>query len=559
LYKYDSFDTRFLAERVAQYRDQVRRRLAGQLSEDEFKPLRLMNGLYLQLHAYMLRVAIPYGTLSSAQLRMLAHVARRYDRGYGHFTTRTNCQFNWIKLEETPDILADLATVQLHAIQTSGNSFRNTTADPWAGAAADEIEDPRPYCEIIRQWATLHPEFSFLPRKFKIAISGAVEHDRAAVRVHDIGLYLRCNAAGEVGFEVLVGGGLGRTPILAETVREFLPKRHLLSYLEAILRVYNQYGRRDNLYKARIKILVQHLGIAKMRDAVEAEWAAMGHEELALSDTAIAQIAAHFTPPAYAASPETDAALDQARATNPAFARWLARNTAAHREPGHAIVTISLKPHGLPPGDCTAEQMECIADLADAMSFGEIRLTHEQNLVLPHIRRVDLPALWQRLKDAGLATSNAGLVTDIIACPGLDYCSLATARSIPIAERLSTHLAAREDEIGELKIKISGCINACGHHHVGNIGILGVDKNGAEFYQLTLGGSGDENAAVGTIIGPAVPSAEVTRAIDRLIDVYLAERIGAERFNDTYRRLGATPYKAALYAKEPAREPAYAD
>jgi sulfite reductase (NADPH) hemoprotein beta-component len=558
LYRYDAYDQRFLEERVAQYRDQVRRRLAGQLSEEEFKPLRLMNGLYLQLHAYMLRVAIPYGTLAPEQMRMLAHVARRYDRGWGHFTTRTNCQFNWIKLEETPDILADLATVQLHAIQTSGNSFRNTTADPWAGAAADEIEDPRPYCEIIRQWSTLHPEFSFLPRKFKIAVSAAKAADRAAVKVHDIGLYIVRNEAGEVGFEVLVGGGLGRTPVIGATLRDFLPKRHLLSYLEAILRVYNQHGRRDNLYKSRIKILVQHLGIARMREAVEAEWAAMDNAALALSDETIADFARHFAPPDLPPAAEADAAFEAVLAGNKQFARWVEHNTARHKVPGHAIVTLSLKPYGRPPGDCTAEQMDLVADLADEYSQGEIRLTHEQNIVLPHVRRSDLWALWHRLEPAGLGTSNIGLVTDIIACPGLDYCSLATARSIPIAERLSRHLAAREDEIGELKIKISGCINACGHHHVGHIGILGVDKNGEEFYQITLGGSADQDAALGAIIGPAVSSAEVTNAIDQLIEVYLSQRAAGERFNDTYRRIGAAPFKAALYAARPAREPAYA-
>src|SRR5665213_1717804 len=416
-----------------------------------------MYGLYLQLHAYMLRVAIPYGTLSSRQLRLLAHIARRYDRGLGHFTTRQNIQFNWIKLEETPDILADLAGAEMHAIQTSGNSFRNTTADPWAGAAADEIEDPRPYCEIIRQWSTLHPEFSFLPRKFKIAVSGAA-NDRAAVRVHDIGLYLRRNETGEVGFEILVGGGLGRTPIIGATVRDFLPKRHLLSYLEAILRVYNQYGRRDNIYKARIKILVQSLGIAKMREAVEAEWAAMDHDELALPDQAVAEMAQFFPARDTTPAPDDDAVFADLLATEPRFARWLERNVAPHKVVGYAIVQISLKEPGKIPGDCSAGQMELVADLADRFDGGEIRVTHEQNLVLPQIRRVDLPVLWRSLEVAGLATGNAGLASDIIACPGMDFCSLATARSIPIAQRLAVQLAPREREIGELKIKISGCI-----------------------------------------------------------------------------------------------------
>jgi sulfite reductase (NADPH) hemoprotein beta-component len=548
VYRYDDFDRRFLEERVAQYRDQVRRRLAGQLSEDEFRPLRLMNGLYLQLHAYMLRIAIPYGALSSEKLRLLAKIARRYDRGYGHFTTRQNIQFNWIKLEETPDILAELASVEMHGIQTSGNCIRNVTADPFAGVAADEIEDPRPYGEIIRQWSTLHPEFSFLPRKFKIAVSGATT-DRAAVRVHDIGLYLRRNAAGEIGFEVLVGGGLGRTPMIGKTLRGFLPKQDLLAYLEAILRVYNEFGRRDNLYKSRIKILVQALGIDKMRDAVESEFAAMGESPLALPAATIAAIAAYFAPPAYAApGVDDEAALERALEREPALARWVGQNVAPHRAPGHAIVTVSLKPPGRPPGDASAAQMELLADLAERYSLGEVRVTYEQNLVLPHVRRKDLPELWRRLGEAGLATANAGLASDIIACPGLDFCSLANARSIPVAERLSEHLAARDHEIGELHIKISGCINACGHHHVGHIGILGVDKNGEEFYQITIGGSADENAALGAIIGPAVPSSEVTSAVDTLIEVYLERRRDGERFPETYRRVGAAPFKEALYA-----------
>ncbi len=548
MYRYDEFDRRFLEERVAQYRDQVRRRLAGQLSEDEFRPLRLMNGLYLQLHAYMLRIAIPYGSLSPAKLRVLARIARRYDRGYGHFTTRQNIQFNWIKLEETPDILAELAAVEMHSIQTSGNCIRNTTADPFAGAADDEIEDPRPWCEIIRQWSTLHPEFSFLPRKFKIAVSAAAT-DRAAVRLHDIGLYLRRNAAGEVGFEVLVGGGLGRTPMIAKTLRDFLPKHRLLAYLEAILRVYNEFGRRDNLYKSRIKILVQALGIDKMRDAVEREFGAMGESALPLPPATVAAIAAHFAPPTLGApGADDETELARALAQAPALARWVRYNVAPHRAAGHAIVTVSLKPPGRPPGDASAAQMELLADLAERYSQGEIRATYEQNLVLPHVRRRDLPALWRHLGEAGLATANAGLASDIISCPGLDYCSLANARSIPVAERLSRHLAARDQEIGELHIKISGCINACGHHHVGHIGILGVDKNGEEFYQITIGGSADENAALGAIVGPAVPSAAVTGAVDTLIGVYLDLRREGERFPDTYRRIGAAPFKEALYA-----------
>ncbi len=547
MYRYDEFDRRFLEERVAQYSDQVRRRLNGQLTEEEFRPLRLRNGLYLQLHAYMLRISIPYGTLAPAQLRMLAHVARRYDKGYGHFTTRQNMQFNWIKLEETPAILAELATAEMHSIQTSGNCIRNITSDPLAGVAVDEIEDPRPWCEIIRQWSTLHPEFSWLPRKFKIAVSAASQ-DRAAVHVHDIGLYLRRNAAGEIGFQVLVGGGLGRTPIVGKVLRDFLPKQHLLSYLEAALRVYNEYGRRDNIFKARIKILVQALGIEKMREAVEAEWASMDHTPLDLPEETIADILRHFAPPAYQAPGAGDEAmLADAVAADPAFARWVKYNVHAHKQPGYAAVTVSLKPVGKPPGDCTAEQMELIAELSERYGFSEARVTHEQNLVLPDIRRRDLPALYRALASAGLGTANAGLASDIIACPGLDYCSLANARSIPVAERLSEHLARREDEIGPMKIKISGCINACGHHHVGHIGILGVDKNGEEFYQITVGGSADENAAVGGIVGKAVPSDGVNDAVDKLLDVYLRFRDNDEDLPATYRRIGAEPFKEAVY------------
>jgi sulfite reductase (NADPH) hemoprotein beta-component len=547
VYRYDEFDRRFLEERVAQYRDQVRRRLNGQLTEEEFRPLRLRNGLYLQLHAYMLRVSIPYGTLSAEQVRMLAHVARKYDRGYGHFTTRQNIQYNWIKLDETPDLLADLATVEMHGIQTSGNCIRNITSDPFAGVAIDEIEDPRPYCEIIRQWSTLHPEFSWLPRKFKIAVSAA-KQDRAAVHVHDIGLYLKRDAAGEVGFQVLVGGGLGRTPIIGKVLREFIPVRDLLSYLEATLRVYNEYGRRDNIYKARIKILVQALGIDKMREAVDAEWAAMDHAPLDLADETIAAIVRQFAPPAYGpAGADDDTIFAAAIDTDPDFARWTRHNVFAHKQPGYAVVTISLKPLGRPPGDASAEQMDVIADLTEQYGFGEVRVTHEQNLVLPDVRRGDLPALYAKLAAAGLGASNIGLASDIIACPGLDYCSLANARSIPVAERLGEHLAAREEEIGPMKIKISGCINACGHHHVGHIGILGVDKNGEEFYQITLGGSADENAAIGGIVGKAVPSEGVNGAIDKLLDVYVRLRQDGEELPATYRRVGAEPFKEAVY------------
>jgi sulfite reductase (NADPH) hemoprotein beta-component len=547
VYRYDDFDHRFVDERVAQYRDQVRRRLAGQLSEDEFRPLRLMNGLYLQLHAYMLRIAIPYGMLDSAKLRKLAHITRKYDRGYGHFTTRQNLQLHWIKLEDTPDILAELASVEMHAIQTSGNSFRNTTTDPFAGVAADELEDPRPYAEIIRQWSTLHPEFSFLPRKFKIAVSASTE-DRAAVKMHDLGLYLHRNAEGETGFEVLAGGGLGRTPYIAHTIKQFLPRRDLLSYIEACLRVYNQYGRRDNLYKSRIKILVQSLGAKKYAEEVEAEWLASDRDAVALPDNYVAEMASAFALPEYDRRPSDEAALARAIAADPAFARWVKHNTFAHKVPGHAIVTISLKPVGLTPGDCSAEQMDLVADLADELSFGELRVAYEQNLVLPHVRRDALYALWQRLDAAGLGSSNINLITDIICCPGMDYCGLATARSIPVAQRIAEHMAAKEDAIGNFNIKISGCINACGHHHLGHIGILGVDKNGEEVYQITLGGDAGNDAAIGTIIGPAVKSDDVTGAIDTLVDVYLKLRQDGERFPETYRRIGQAPFKQALYA-----------
>ncbi|MBV9836119.1 MAG: nitrite/sulfite reductase [Alphaproteobacteria bacterium] len=549
MYTYDEHDRTFVAERVAQFRDQVNRRLSGELTEEQFKPLRLTNGLYLQLHAYMLRVAIPYGTLSSKQMRMLAHIARRYDRGYGHFTTRQNIQYNWIKLQDAPDALADLASVEMHALQTSGNCIRNTTADQWAGVAVDEIEDPRVWCEIIRQWSSLHPEFTFLPRKFKISVTGS-PHDRAAVRVHDIGLRLHRNEAGEAGFEVIVGGGLGRTPMIGKTIREFLPKQHLLSYLEAILRAYNLAGRRDNLYKSRIKILVHEIGAEEMRRRVEAEWEAIRDGALELPAETIAAIARHFAPPAYEAQPAIDLAVERLRLENDAFARWLKTNVAPHRESGYAIVNLSLKPEGAPPGDASAAQMETVADLAQAYSLDEIRVSHEQNLVLPHVKRADLPELWRKLEAIDLATPNLGLVSDIIACPGLDYCALANARSIPVAQQITRRFAdlKRQHDIGELKIKISGCINACGHHHVGHIGILGVDKNGEEFYQITLGGDGTETTSLGRIIGPAVPADVVVDAVENLVETYLATRRPGERFVDTYRRLGDAPFKERLYA-----------
>ena len=549
MYRYDEWDQRLVDERVAQFRDQVARRLSGELSEEEFKPLRLLNGLYLQLHSYMLRVAIPYGVLSTRQLRTLARIARRYDRGYGHFTTRQNIQFHWVRLEETPDILAELAEVGMHAIQTSGNSLRNTTADQYAGVAADEIADPRVYAELIRQWSTMHPEFSFLPRKFKIALSGAAR-DRAAVKTHDIGLYLRRNEADELGFEVLVGGGQGRTPMLAKTVRKFLPEAQLLSYLEAILRVYNEHGRRDNLFKARIKILVHTLGLEKFAELVEAEWAEMCKVAPPLPEAELARIRAHFAPPPYEEIATPALELEAKRRQDPRFARWLRHNTAAHARPGYAIAIISLKEVGAVPGDIAAAAMEGLADLAERMSFGEIRVTHEQNLVLPHVKAGELHELWQALSPLGLASANIGLASDIVACPGLDYCSLANARSIPVAQRIAERLSARglEETTGELRIKISGCINACGHHHVGHIGLLGVDKQGEEFYQMTLGGHAEEDASLGAIIGPAFSSAEVVGAVERVIETYLELRRPDERFIDAYRRLGPEPFKERLYA-----------
>ncbi|MFZ5792440.1 MAG: nitrite/sulfite reductase [Pseudomonadota bacterium] len=550
MYRYDDYDRQFVEERVAQFRDQVRRRLAGELSEEEFRPLRLMNGVYLQLHAYMLRIAIPYGTLASVQMRKLAEIARRWDRGYGHFTTRQNIQYNWPRLQDVPDILAGLAEVEMHAIQTSGNCVRNTTADQFAGVAADEIEDPRPWCEVIRQWSTLHPEFSFLPRKFKIAVTGS-PHDRAALRVHDIGLALRRNEKGEVGFEVMIGGGQGRTPMLAPTIRDFLPKRHLLAYLEAALRVYNRHGRRDNLFKSRIKILVSQLGADEYRRQTEAEFERILAEgTVELSAAEIERIHSFFAPPAYEDLPGDAPEFVAAKLDDRSFARWARTNVSPHKRPGYAIVTVTLKPVGGVPGDVTADQMDALADLADRYSFGEIRATHEQNLVLPHVKQTDLAAVWAALRALGLGEPNAGLVTDIIACPGLDYCSLANARSIPVAQAISRRFAdfERQQAIGELKIKMSGCINACGHHHVGHIGILGVDKNGEEFYQITLGGSADENASLGKILGPAVPRERVADAVETIVDTYLELRQEGEKFLDTYRRVGLAPFKEKLYA-----------
>jgi sulfite reductase (NADPH) hemoprotein beta-component len=549
MYRYDEFDATLVGERVAQFRGQVERRLSGALSEDQFKPLRLMNGLYLQLHAYMLRVAVPYGTLSSRQMRKLAYVARKYDKGYGHFTTRQNIQYNWPALVDVPDILDDLAEVEMHAIQTSGNCIRNVTSDQFAGAAADEVEDPRIWCEVIRQWSTFHPEFTYLPRKFKIAVT-ASQNDRAAIRLHDIGLRIHKNDAGDIGFEVIVGGGLGRTPYIGHTIREFLPKKHLLSYLEAVLRVYNLEGRRDNLYKARIKILINAGGVEKFTDMVEAEWAAIRKSEIDLPAEEIERIRAYFAPPDFEALPAESAALEQKRKDDVAFARWLRVNTVAHKTPGYAIVNISLKPVGGIPGDISDVQMEAVADLAAQYSQDEIRATHEQNLVLPHVKKDDLYAVWQALAAQELATPNISLVSDIIACPGLDYCTLANTRSIPIAQRISERFAdlEQQEDIGELKIKISGCINACGHHHVGHIGILGVDKKGEEFYQITLGGSGAEDASLGEIVGRGLSSGDAVGAVEKLVGYYRENRQDNERFIDTYRRLGADPFKEALYA-----------
>ena len=550
MYRYDTIDKEFLADRTAEFRHQVARRLAGEITEDQFKPLRLMNGLYLQLHAYMLRIAIPYGALNVAQLRRLGEIARRYDKGYGHFTTRTNLQFHWIKLRDVPDILDALAEVDLHAIQTSGNCIRNVTADPRAGATAEEIDDPRVWAEVIRQWSTLHPEFSYLPRKFKIAVTASAK-DRTAARTHDIGLALRRDRDGSLGFEVMVGGGLGRTPYIGPTIREHLPVGRLLSYLEAVLRVYNRHGRRDNIYKARIKILVAQLGVEEFTRQVEAEWAQIDGAAIDLPDTELARVRSFFTPAGFDTRPAGSATFEAAKRADPALARFARNNVHAHKIPGYAIVDVSLKAVGETPGDASAEQMEVVADLAERYSLGEIRVTHEQNLVLPHVRLDDLPQVHAALAAAGLASANIGLVSDIIACPGLDYCALANARAIPIAQDIARHFADADqaEAIGELKIKISGCINACGHHHVGHIGILGVDKKGEEYYQLSLGGSGAEDAEVGKILGPAVPADRVTGAVDELVAVYLRERHDGERFLDTVRRTGLAPFKEAVYAE----------
>ncbi len=542
MYKYDSWDQTMVDTRVAEFRDQVERRLAGKITEDQFKPLRLMNGLYLQLHAYMLRVAIPYGTLNSEQMRMLAHIARKYDRDYGHFTTRQNIQYNWIKLEQAPDILADLATVEMHAIQTSGNCIRNISSDQYAGAAADELVDPRPYAELLRQWSSFHPEFSFLPRKFKIAVIAA-EEDRAAMRLHDIGIGI-VEQDGETGARFYAGGGMGRTPMIAPLIRDFVKIGELVSYSEAILRVYNRYGRRDNKYKARIKILVHEMGAEKFIGEVETEFAHLLGLNIDAPAAELERIKGYFEDPAFETGLPDD--LDR---SDPDFAIWLDQNTHAHKQPGYAIAVISLKSIGGIPGDASSAQMELMADLAEQYSFDECRVTHSQNIVLPHVRKADLYRLWQKLDKSGLASPNLDLISDIIACPGLDYCSLANARSIPVAQKIAKRFADidRQKTLGELKLKISGCINACGHHHAGHIGILGVDRKGTENYQLLLGGSGAEDASLAKITGPGFDEDGIVDAVEKVTDVYIASREEGERFLDTYRRVGIDPFKEALY------------
>jgi sulfite reductase (NADPH) hemoprotein beta-component len=547
MYRFDEFDEAFVRRRVAEFRDQVERRVTGALSEEEFRPLRLMNGLYLQLHAYMLRVAIPYGTLSSPQMRQLAAIAKRWDKGYGHFTTRQNIQFNWPKLRDVPDILTALADVGMHAIQTSGNCIRNVTADHFAGVAADEIADPRPTAELLRQWSTAHPEFSFLPRKFKIAVSGA-ERDRAATRFHDIGLRIVRDVSGAVGYEISLGGGLGRTPMIGHVINEFVPKTDLLPYIEAIMRVYNRFGRRDNKFKARVKILVHETGLDDIRTEVENEFASLDKTSIAADPSEIARIESFFTPPPYESSTEGDNLVRRHKAQHADFAQFVDINTTAHKQPGYTIVTVSLKPIGGVPGDASATQMLALADAADRFSFGELRVSHEQNIVLPHVRKDALHELWKALAAADLATANRGLVSDIIACPGLDYCALATARSIPIAQAISERFADpdRQRMIGQLGIKISGCINACGHHHIGAIGILGLEKSGEESYQITLGGDPTLHAAIGERLGPGLRAQDVPDAIERIVEVYLARRTDAEAFIDTYRRIGHDAFKPAL-------------
>ncbi|MFO1398927.1 MAG: nitrite/sulfite reductase [Burkholderiales bacterium] len=549
MYRYDSFDQRVIDERVAQFRDQTRRFLAGELPEDDFRPLRLQNGLYIQKHAPMLRIAIPYGQLSTRQLRKLAHLGRTYDRGYGHFTTRQNLQFNWPQLADVPDILAELAKVEMHAIQTSGNCIRNVTSDHFAGVAADETVDPRPYAELIRQWSTLHPEFAYLPRKFKIAVTGAVS-DRAAILVHDIGLQLVLDADGAVGFRVAVGGGLGRTPMIGHVIRDYVPRAEILNYLDAILRVYNRFGRRDNKYKARIKIQVKERTPALFAQDVEAEWQHLRGGPASVPDAEFARLASFFPAPAYETLPREDAAFRAAIADNRAFENWAKRNVHPHKVPGYAIVTLSLKKTGVPPGDVTSDQMDAVAHLADVYSFGELRVSHEQNLIFTDVKQADLLPLWQQLKSLGLATPNIGLLTNIVCCPGGDFCALANAKSIPIAEAIQQRCDDLDylHDVGELDLNISGCMNACGHHHVGHIGVLGVDKNGSEWYQVTIGGSQGEHAAIGKVIGPSFAADEMPDVVAKLIETYVDLRHEDERFVDTVRRVGIDPFKERVYA-----------
>ncbi|WP_369857962.1 nitrite/sulfite reductase [Candidatus Thalassolituus haligoni] len=553
MYQYDEYDQQILNERVAQFKSQTERYLAGEIAEDEFLPLRLQNGIYVQRYAPMLRVAIPYGAFNAQQMRVLAKVARDYDKGYAHFSTRQNLQFNWPKLEDCPQILADLAAVQMHAVQTSGNCIRNTTTDEYAGVVAEEIVDPRPYCEIIRQWSTFHPEFAFLPRKFKIAVNAVPGEDRAATEVHDIGVHIIRNDAGELGYRVLVGGGLGRTPIIGEVVREFLPEQDLLTYLEAVIRIYNQFGRRDNKYKARIKILTKALGVQRMSELVEAEWQRIKDSATRLTAAELERVKKHFIDPAYAALENNPPELVTAKAENPAFVRWLGRNVREHKQSGYAVVTLTLKQKGTPPGDVTAEQMDQIADLADVFSFGELRSTHQQNLVLANVEQRQLFTLWQKAKTLGLATPTLGLLTDMICCPGGDFCALANAKSIPIAEDLQVRFEDLDyqHDLGEIDLNISGCMNACGHHHIGNIGVLGVDKKGQEFYQVSLGGNsgGRGPTSLGKILGPSFSREQLTDVIAKVLDVYVATRHTGESFLEAYKRIGHDTFKEAVYGK----------
>jgi sulfite reductase (NADPH) hemoprotein beta-component len=551
MYQYDAIDQQLVDERVAQFRDQTRRYLNKELSEQEFLPLRLQNGLYVQRYAPMLRIAIPYGMLSSTQLRKLADISCRYDRSYGHFSTRQNLQLNWPKLEDVPDILAELAQVEMHAVQTSGNCIRNTTTDQYAGVISDEIVDPRPYCELIRQWSTFHPEFAFLPRKFKIAVNATESADRAATQVHDIGLHIKKNDAGEIGFKVIVGGGLGRTPMVGVTICEFMPRKDLLTYLDAIIRVYNQQGRRDNKYKARIKILVKALGIEEFRNRVDAEWAHLKGKESTVPMSEFDRLTSFFSEPAYAALENKPAILSSKLADSAGFARWYERNTFEHKKSGYRIVTLTLKKAGQAPGDATSEQMQKAADLSDKFSFGELRVSHEQNLVLADVRQEQLVELWEAAKEAGFATPTLGLLTDMICCPGGDFCSLANAKSIPIAEQIQETFNDLDYlfDLGNIDLNISGCMNACGHHHVGNIGILGVDKKGEEFYQISIGGASGHDASIGKILGPSFAQEEISTVIQKLMNVYVENRSEEERFIDTYRRVGITPFKEAAYAK----------